>query len=137
MGQGGIYRQSIPLRRVPRTSGGTRLTHQNTAHVAQAVLRPDRLFVKPRIRVGGRGMGVIAALFAMKIALAVTAGAHTFQAGGVPDPSLGRKLFMLAQASMSVPSTEKWSVDSRVLTCRNARSPARTSSAKARIARKG
>src|SRR6266403_5090130 len=37
-------------------------------------------------------------------------------AGGSPLPSFGRKLFMLAHASISVPSTEKWSSDSNVLT---------------------
>ena len=33
--------------------------------------------------------------------------------GGGPDPSFGRKLLVLAQASSSVPSTEKCSVESR------------------------
>jgi hypothetical protein len=33
--------------------------------------------------------------------------------GGSPEPSFGRKLFMLAHASNSVPSTEKCSLDQR------------------------
>jgi hypothetical protein len=33
----------------------------------------------------------------------------TFRSGGSPEPSLGRKLFRLAQASSNVPSTEKCS----------------------------
>jgi len=37
-------------------------------------------------------------------------------AGGWPLPSFGRKLFMLAHASISVPSTEKWSSDNSALT---------------------
>jgi hypothetical protein len=36
--------------------------------------------------------------------------------GGEPLPSFGRKLFMLAHASISVPSTEKWSSDSSAFT---------------------
>ena len=56
--------------------------------------------------IGGRGVGVIAALLAMEVALAVAPGA-----GGSPEPSFGRKLFMRAQAWISVPSTEKCSSD--------------------------
>src|SRR5215467_469480 len=37
--------------------------------------------------------------------------------GGPSLPSLGTKLFMLAQASISVPSTEKCSLESRPRTC--------------------
>ena len=36
-------------------------------------------------------------------------------AGGSPPPSLVRKLFMLTQASISVPSSEKWSVRQQCL----------------------
>jgi hypothetical protein len=36
--------------------------------------------------------------------------------GGEPEPSFGRKLFIEAQASISVPSTEKCSSESSVLT---------------------
>ncbi len=36
--------------------------------------------------------------------------------GGLPDPSLGWKLLGLLQASISVPSTEKCSLDSNRLT---------------------
>ena len=37
-------------------------------------------------------------------------------AGGSPEPSFGRKLFRLAHASNSVPSTEKCSLDNNPLT---------------------
>ena len=44
--------------------------------------------------------------------------------GGSP-PSFGRKLFMEAQASISVPSTEKWSLDNSRLTRGRASTAAR------------
>ena len=47
----------------------------------------------------------------MEVALAVASGP-----GGSPEPSLGRKLFMEAQASISVPSTLKGSLESSRLT---------------------
>jgi CBS domain-containing protein len=50
-------------------------------------------------------------------------------AGGSPEPSFGRKLFIEAQASISVPSTEKCSLDNSFLTCGKARSAARNSCA--------
>ena len=40
----------------------------------------------------------------MEVRLAVAAAAAR---GGSPEPSFGRKLFIDAQASISVPSTEK------------------------------
>src|ERR1700709_1031463 len=46
-------------------------------------------------------------------------------AGGSPEPSFGLKLFMLAQASIMVPSTEKCSSDSSGLTCGSIRIAAR------------
>ena len=53
--------------------------------------------------IGGRGMGVVAPPLAVKVAAAVAAGG----VGGSSAPSLGRKLFIDAHASISVPSTEK------------------------------
>ena len=55
-----------------------------------------------RIRVCLALVRVVGALFAVEIAGPVASGA-----GGSSLPSLARKLFKLAQASTSVPSTEK------------------------------
>jgi hypothetical protein len=52
-------------------------------------------------------MGRVAAPLAMEVALAVAARRRR-----LIRPSLGRKLFSDAQASISVPSTEKCSLDS-------------------------
>jgi hypothetical protein len=43
-------------------------------------------------------------------------------AGGSPEPSFGRKLFIDAQASISVPSSEKCSLDNSFFTCGSAKS---------------
>ncbi|QKR98288.1 hypothetical protein F9288_00435 [Sphingomonas sp. CL5.1] len=73
--------------------------------------------MQARIRVVGRRVRIVAALVAAEIDLGITtAGAVAGRAS-----SLGRKLFMLQHASMSVPSTEKWSLDSRRFTRDNAR----------------
>ena len=56
----------------------------------------------------------------MEIALSVAPGA-----GGSPLPSFRRKLFIDAQASINVPSTEKCSVESSGLICGSARIAAR------------
>ena len=63
-------------------------------------------------------MRVILALLAMEVALGIApaAAASPCPDGGSP-PSFGTKLFMLAQASISVPSTEKCSLDSSLRTC--------------------
>jgi hypothetical protein len=56
-------------------------------------------------------MRLVAVLLAVKIALPLRPAA-----GGSPLPSFGRKLLMLAQASISVPSTEKCSLNSSSFT---------------------
>src|SRR5204862_910370 len=48
-----------------------------------------------------------------------------FSDGGLPSWSFGTKLFMLAQASISVPSTEKCSLDSSLRTCGRFSTPAK------------
>jgi hypothetical protein len=77
--------------------------HQRMPHKAELRLLARPLAIKPRFRIGGRGVRLVRALLAMEIRLAVPPAA----AGGSPEPSFGRKLFIDAQASTSVPSTEK------------------------------
>lgn len=45
--------------------------------------------------------------------------------GGSPEPSLGRKLFIDALASIRVPFTETWSLDNSPLTGLSANNPGR------------
>jgi hypothetical protein len=62
---------------------------------------------------------LVAAFLAVKVALAPGLRRGRLLrpgAGGSPLPSFGRKLFMLAHASISVPSTEKCSSESSALT---------------------
>src|ERR1700726_3651700 len=49
--------------------------------------------------------------------------------GGSPEPSFGRKLLRLAQASSKVPSTEKCSLDNKALTFSCDRTAARNCAA--------
>lgn len=58
------------------------------------------LAVDPRVRIALRGMRIVAAFSPWKSR----------------EPSFVRKLFMLSRASIGVPSTEKCSCDSGVLT---------------------
>jgi hypothetical protein len=100
---------------VPRGAGRHRADHQPVAvlHQRMAHEREPRLLARslaeqPGVGIGGRGVRVVAAALAVKIALAVAARAG----GGSSEPCFGRKLFTLAHASNSVPSTEKCSLDS-------------------------
>jgi hypothetical protein len=96
--------------------GQTRVDHQTVPVLHQNVpqiRQLDRLAwpfaVQPGIGIGGRGMRLIAALLTAKVALAPSLGWGRLLrpgAGGSPPPSFGRKLFMLAHASISVPSPE-------------------------------
>jgi hypothetical protein len=73
-----------------------------------------------RVRIGGRGVAVAAAPLAVEVRSPLRP-----PAGGSSESSLGRKFFMLADASMSVPSTEKCSSESRRLTSGRSRTAAR------------
>src|ERR1700758_350720 len=81
--------------------------HGGVAHIAKLRLAPGRLAIKPAVGVAGTRMGVVFALLAWKFA----------PSSSSPLPSLGRKLFWEAQASINVPSTEKCSSDNSGLTC--------------------
>src|SRR5882672_2215353 len=79
--------------------------HGDVAHIAKLGLPSGRLAIEPAVRVAGTRMGVVLAL------LAVEVGAIIIVATAV----LGAK-FCDAQASISVPSTEKCSSDNSGLT---------------------
>src|SRR5258707_1688277 len=81
--------------------------HGGVAHIAELRLPPSRLAIKPAVWVAGTRVGVVLALLPWKFA----------PLSSSPLPSLGRKLFCEAQASISVPSTEKCSSDNSGLTC--------------------
>ena len=81
------------------------------SHVAELGSLAAAFAIKPGIRVRGRGMRLVAALLVVEMPLAVGPGA-----GGSSEPSLARKLLSEAQASTSVPSTEKCSSDKKRVT---------------------
>ena len=79
------------------------------AQVAQARLLPIALAVQSRVGFGCALVGVVAAVLPLEVARAARPpGVRSFGVGA----SFGRKLAWLAQASMSVPSTEKCSSES-------------------------
>src|SRR5512132_2382708 len=80
--------------------------HQHVADKAEPALLAVALAEQSGIVVGGRAVGLVGALLATEVPLRPGAG-------GSPEPSFGRKLFRLAHAWISVPSTEKCSSDSR------------------------
>jgi hypothetical protein len=82
--------------------------HQAVADEAELGLLARPLAVEPGVRVRARGVGLVRALVAVEVRLL-----RPPPVGGSSDPSLGRKLFIDAQASISVPSTEKCSADTR------------------------
>jgi hypothetical protein len=83
---------------------------QRVAPEAQPRLLAGALAEQPGVRIGGRGVRVVFAALAMKSRK--SRSLLRPGPGGSPEPSLGRKLFGLAQASSKVPSTEKCSLDS-------------------------
>src|SRR5438093_588842 len=84
--------------------------HQRVTQVAQLGFLPLGLFVDPRVRIGGRLMRLVRALLAPEI----HRGVAGIVRGRRPSVSLFfLKLFWLAQASISVPSTVKCSSLSR------------------------
>ena len=80
--------------------------HGGVAHIAKLGLPSRRLAIKPTVRVAGAGMGVVLALLAVEIGTVII----------VATAVLGTKFFCEAQASISVPSTEKCSSDNSGLT---------------------
>ena len=85
--------------------------HQGMADETEPGLLAQPFTIETGVGVGGRGVRVIGSTLAVKVPLAVASGA-----GGSPEPSFGRKLLRLAQASNKVPSTEKCSLDNKALT---------------------
>lgn len=77
------------------------------ADVLRATCQPVGLAEQESIGIGSRCVRLVAALLAPEVAFAVAA-----RSGGSSEPSLRRKLFTEAQASIIVPSTEKWSDES-------------------------
>jgi hypothetical protein len=78
--------------------------HQPMPDEAQLGLLAFALAVEPGFGIGGRSMAVVRAFLAMEVRFGVAPAAC---AGGSPEPSFGLTLFIEAQASISVPSTEK------------------------------
>src|SRR5688572_4240750 len=78
--------------------------HQPMPDEAQLRLLAFALAVEPGIRIGGRSMGVVRAFLAMEVRFGIAPAALHWRS---LEPSLGLTLFMEAQASTRVPSTEK------------------------------
>ena len=78
--------------------------HQRMPHEAELGLLARPLAIEPRFRIGRRSVRLVGALLAVEIRLPVPAAriGRRFVV-----PSFGLKLFIDAQASISVPSTEK------------------------------
>src|SRR5262249_58168335 len=81
--------------------------HQGMPHEAELGLFARPLAIEPRLWIGSRGVGVVRALLTVKSASRFRPSPS---AGGSSEPSFGLKLFIDAQASINVPSTEKCSV---------------------------
>src|ERR1700688_3203388 len=81
--------------------------HGGVAHIAKLCLPPGGLAVKSAVGVAVLAWVSFLRFWPWKLA----------PSSSSPLPSLERKLFCEAQASISVPSTEKCSSDSRGLTC--------------------
>jgi hypothetical protein len=80
-----VRRQTIPV------------LHCDVSHVAEPGLLPLRLPIEPAVGIGHAGMSIVLALLAVEVRAIVPS----------LEPSFGRKLLCEAQASISVPSTEK------------------------------
>jgi hypothetical protein len=72
-------------------------------HEAKLRLLAWPLAIEPGLGIGGRGVRVVRSLLAVKIRLLVAAAAISRRF----VRAIGLKLFVDAQASISVPSTEK------------------------------
>jgi hypothetical protein len=76
--------------------------------------RKSAVAIEPRIRIAGRHVRLVRAALPMKICPL----RRPPSAGGSSPPRFGLKLFIDAQAPISVPSSEKWSVLSNRFTPR-------------------
>src|SRR6202008_2367779 len=81
--------------------------HGGVAHIGELRLAPGGLAVKTAVGIARARMGSFLRVWPWKLA----------PPSASPLPSLGRNLFCEAQASISVPSTEKCSSDNSGLTC--------------------
>lgn len=97
------FRQARGPRQSPIDHKPVAIFHQRRADKTETRRLAGRLFVEPSVRISGRCMGFVRPLLAPEIALGIAPAALAVIAGA----SFGRKLFMLAQASICVPSTEK------------------------------
>src|SRR5215469_12130470 len=79
------------------------VVHHHVPHIGQLRRLTRPLAIEPRIRIAGRGVRLVAAFLAVKIALAPGLRRGRLlrpAAGGSPLPSFGRKLFMLANTEI-------------------------------------
>jgi hypothetical protein len=86
--------------------------HQGMSHEAELRLLALTLAVEPRIRIVVEAWVALERTSPRKFTSALRPPSD----GGSSEPSLGLKLFIEAQASIRVPSTEKCSVDNRRFT---------------------
>ena len=102
-------RQPFGMAGDPRQTGidqqPVAVLHQGVADEAELGLHARTLSVEHGIGIAGRGVGVVAPFLAAEVDL-LHCVHHPLEVRPSP-PSLGLRLFMLAQASTSVPSTEK------------------------------
>ena len=112
-------RSAVPVAGVSSASTISPLPvlHQQVAHVAELRFLAAAPADQRGIGIGGRGVGRVGAPLAVEVALGV-APPPPPAGGSSSASSFGLKLFMLAQASISVPSTVKCSSDSSALTSR-------------------
>src|SRR3954452_14386278 len=97
LGDAGVHDQAVAV------------FHERVAHEAELSFHPVPLTIEPRVRIGRAGMGLVRAPLATKVDLRIALLRGSVASG--PVPSLGLKLFIEAQASISVPSTEKCSFE--------------------------
>ena len=96
--------------------------HQGVTQVAELGRLTIAFLVQPCFGFGGAAVRFVGALFLLDAALRVRPGPSR----SLSSPSLRRKLLIDAHASSSVPSPERWSLDSSPLTFGRATIAART-----------
>src|SRR5229473_2153557 len=87
--------------------------HQPMADEAQLRLHPRPLAVEHGVGIGGAPVRLVRALLSFEVCPCIAPAAGTLPSS---PGSLGLKLFSEAQASISVPSTEKCSLDRSLFT---------------------